>query len=112
MAFRVSVDSGGTFTDGVLINEKGGVVTAKAHTTPQDLTLGTIECLSKLASFSGMTLKNLLGQTSTIVHGTTLATNIVVSRSGAKLGAITTRGYRDRMTFLHVAKGELKGDIR
>lgn len=112
MAFRVSVDSGGTFTDGVLINEKGEVVTAKAHTTPQDLTLGTIECLSKLASLSGMTLKDLLGRTNTIVHGTTLATNIVVSRSGAKLGAITTRGYRDRMTFLHVAKGELKGDIR
>ncbi len=112
MTFRVSVDSGGTFTDGVLINEKGEVVTAKAHTTPQDLTAGTIECLSKLASLSGMTLKDLLGRTSTIVHGTTLATNIVVSRSGAKLGVITTRGYRDRMTFLHVAKGELKGDIR
>ncbi len=112
MAFRVSVDSGGTFTDGVLIDEKGEVVTAKAHTTPQDLTAGTIECLSKLASLSGMKLEDLLARTSTIVHGTTLATNIIVSRSGAKLGVITTRGYRDRMTFLHVAKGELKGDIR
>jgi N-methylhydantoinase A len=112
MVFRVSVDSGGTFTDGVLINEKGEVVTAKAHTTPQDLTVGTLECLSKLASLSGKNLKDLLEQTSTIVHGTTLATNIVISRSGAKLGVITTRGYRDRMTFLQVAKGELRGDIR
>jgi N-methylhydantoinase A len=54
MNFRVSIDSGGTFTDGVLIDEKGEVVTTKAHTTPQDLTLGTIECLSRLASLSGM----------------------------------------------------------
>ncbi len=112
MTFRVSVDSGGTFTDGVLINERGEVVTTKAHTTPQDLTAGTIEVLSKLASLSGMKLEDLLGRTSTIVHGTTLATNIVVSHSGAKLGTITTRGFRDRMTFLQVAKGELKGEIR
>lgn len=109
MAFRVSVDSGGTFTDGILISEKGGVVTAKAHTTPEDLTIGTIECLSKLASLSGMGLKDLLGQTGTIVHGTTLAANIVATRSGAKLGTIATKGYRDRMTFLHVAKADLGG---
>jgi N-methylhydantoinase A len=112
MTLRVSVDSGGTFTDGVLINEKGELITAKAHTTPQDLTVGTIECLSKLASLSGMTFKELLDRTSTIVHGTTLATNLVVSRAGAKLGTITTKGYRDRMLFLQVAKGDLGGDIK
>jgi N-methylhydantoinase A len=112
MALRVSVDSGGTFTDGVLIDEKGEVITAKAHTTPQDLTVGTIECLSKLALLSGITLKDLLDRTSTIVHGTTLATNLVVSRTGAKLGTITTKGYRDRMLFLQVAKGDLGGDIK
>ncbi len=112
MTLRVSVDSGGTFTDGVLIDEKGEVITAKAHTTPQDLTIGTLECLSKLASLSGMTLKDLLGRTSTIVHGTTLATNLVVSRKGAKLGTITTKGYRDRMLFLQVAKGDLRGDMK
>jgi N-methylhydantoinase A len=112
MTLRVSVDSGGTFTDGVLINEKGEMITAKAHTTPQDLAIGTIECLSKLASLSGRTLKDFLDQTSTIVHGTTLATNLVVSRTGAKLGTITTKGYRDRMLFLQVAKGDLGGDIK
>jgi N-methylhydantoinase A len=110
MSFRISIDIGGTFTDGILFSEKGEITVAKAHSTSQDLTIGTIECLSKLSSSSGMTLKNLLGQTRTIVLGTTLATNIVATRSGARMGTITTKGYRDRITFLHVAKADLGGD--
>src|ERR1039457_1165840 len=112
MTFRISVDSGGTFTDGILIDDKGEVLSAKAHTTPQDLTVGTINCLSKLAALAGMPLERLLSQAGTIVHGTTLATNIVATRTGAKLGFITTKGYRDRMTFLQVAKGEMRGDLK
>ena len=112
MTFRISVDSGGTFTDGILIDGKGEVLSAKAHTTPQDLTVGTINCLSKLAALAGMPLERLLSQAGSIVHGTTLATNIVATRTGAKLGFITTKGYRDRMTFLQVAKGEMRGDLK
>lgn len=112
MAFRISVDSGGTFTDGILIDDKGEVLSAKAHTTPKDLVVGTINCLSRLGEMAGMPLERLLGQTNTIVHGTTLATNIVATRSGAKLGFVTTKGYRDRMTFLQVAKGEIRGDVK
>ncbi len=112
MAFRISVDSGGTFTDGILIDDKGEVLSAKAHTTPKDLVVGTLNCLSKLAEMARMPLERLLNQTNTIVHGTTLATNIVATRTGAKLGFITTKGYRDRMTFLQVAKGEIRGDVK
>ncbi|KPK88558.1 MAG: hypothetical protein AMJ94_14745 [Deltaproteobacteria bacterium SM23_61] len=110
MPLRISVDNGGTFTDGILLNEKGETVTAKAHTTPEDITLGTMECMNRLARSSGMTLMDLLGRTGTIVLGTTLATNIVATRSGAKVGTITTKGYRDRLSFLHVAKADLGGD--
>jgi len=112
MTFRISVDSGGTFTDGVVMNEQGQVITSKASTTPRNLIVGTVACLSKLASLSGTALDDLLGQTNVIVHGTTMATNLVVSRNGAKLGTITTKGYKDRMLFLQVAKGELGGDIK
>ena len=49
VAYRISVDSGGTFTDGVLIDEQGVAVMRKAHTTPHDPTQGTLECLRKLA---------------------------------------------------------------
>ena len=72
--------------------------------------MGVVECISRLAAQVGLTLPDLLAATKTIVLGTTLATNIVATRTGAKTGAITTRGYRDRLSFLHVAKSDLGGD--
>ena len=112
MNYRISVDGGGTFTDGILLDETGTVIVAKAHTTPQDFTRGTIECLSRLAAQAGLGLDTLLAQTATIVHGTTMATNTVATHTGAKLGTITTKGYRDRLSFLHVSKAELGGDVK
>ncbi len=112
MNYRISVDGGGTFTDGILLDETGKIIVAKAHTTPQDFTLGTIDCLSRLAAQAGRSLETLLAQTATIVHGTTMATNIIATHTGAKLGTITTRGYRDRLSFLHVSKAELGGDVK
>jgi len=104
MTFRISVDSGGTFTDGVVLDQKGQTLMTKAHTTPKDPTVGTINCLSKLAGLRGITLEELLGQTSTIIHGTTHATNVVATHSGARMGTIATKGFRLRMTFPQVAK--------
>jgi N-methylhydantoinase A len=112
MAFRVTVDSGGTFTDVVLIDEQGNVLAEKAHTTPQDLTIGTMAGIAKVARKADISVKELLSRTSTIVHGTTQATNLIATRSGAKLGTITTKGYRDRITFLHVPKADMKGEIK
>ena len=109
-SFRISVDCGGTFTDGILLADDGQQWTAKADTTPQDPRLGTLACIELLAQRAGLALGVLLGATRTIVLGTTLATNIVATRSGARTGAITTRGFRDRLSFLHVAKSDLGGD--
>ncbi len=109
-SFRISVDCGGTFTDGILLSDSGQVWAAKADTTPEDPKLGTFECIRLLAQRAGRPLAELLGATRTIVLGTTLATNIVATRSGARTGAITTRGFRDRLSFLHVAKSDLGGD--
>lgn len=110
MKFKISVDNGGTFTDGILIDENGDTVIAKSHTTPRDLTEGTMACIERLGESCGLSLGELLEQTSTIVLGTTLATNIVATRSGARTGAITTKGFRDRLAFLHTAKADLGGD--
>jgi len=112
VSFRISVDSGGTFTDGILLDETGRTLIAKAHTTPADPSVGTIECLSRLAALAGTGLEDMLVKTATIVHGTTLATNIIATRTGAKLGTITTKGYRDRLSYLHVAKADLQGDLK
>lgn len=106
MAYRISVDAGGTFTDGVLVNEQGESFTAKAHTTPRDPAVGTLNCLGKLATVVGMTLPEILSRTGTIIHGTTLATNVVATRSGAKMGTIATKGFRTRMVFQQVPKSD------
>ena len=108
--YRISADCGGTFTDGVLLSDTNQVWVAKTDTTPLDPKVGTLNCISKLAEQVGVPLRELLEATKTIILGTTVATNIVATRSGAKTGAITTRGYRDRLFFLHVAKSDLGGD--
>ncbi|MBI5585236.1 MAG: hydantoinase/oxoprolinase family protein [Deltaproteobacteria bacterium] len=107
MNFRISLDAGGTFTDGVLfMEERGQALTAKAHTTPRDPSIGTLNCIAKLAEQAGMDRRALLAQTATIVHGTTLATNVVATRSGAKMGTIATKGFRLRMVMQQVAKSD------
>ena len=109
-AYRLSVDCGGTFTDGILLSDTHDVWAAKADSTPADPAVGTVECISRLAVQAGLSLTALLAATRTIVLGTTIATNIVATRTGAKTGAITTKGYRDRLFFLHAAKADLGGD--
>lgn len=108
--YRISVDCGGTFTDGILLSDAHEVWAAKADSTPADPKVGVVECVTRLADQVGLTLPALLAATRTIVLGTTLATNIVATRTGAKTGAITTKGFRDRLSFLHVAKSDLGGD--
>ncbi len=109
-AYRIAVDCGGTFTDGILLSDTHEVWVAKADSTPDDPTIGVVDCISRLASQVDLSLSGLLAAAKTIVLGTTLATNIVATRTGARTGAITTRGYRDRLSFLHVAKSDLGGD--
>lgn len=106
--YRISVDSGGTFTDGVLIDDQGEAVLRKAHTTPHDPTIGTLDCVEKLAESQRMSLGELLGQTTSIILGTTMATNVVATHSGPKMGTIATKGYRLRTAFPQVAKTEWK----
>jgi N-methylhydantoinase A len=108
MGYRISVDSGGTFTDGVLINARGDTLIRKAHTTPQDPSIGTLECIAKLAAAERLPLAELLGRTESIVLGTTMATNVVATHSGPKMGTIATAGYRLRMAFPQVAKADWK----
>ena len=108
--YRISVDCGGTFTDGILLSDAHEVWAAKTDSTPADPKVGVVECITKLAAQVGLVLPELLAATKTIVLGTTLATNIVATRTGAKTGAITTEGFRDRLAFLHVAKSDLGGD--
>jgi N-methylhydantoinase A len=93
--YRIGIDVGGTFTDLVAVDEHGTLVLAKCASTPPDPSEGLITGLGLLAAELGTDLRGLLAQTETIVHGTTVATNALLERKGAKVGLLTTEGHRD-----------------
>jgi len=93
--YRIGIDVGGTFTDLVAVDDSGRVTLAKAASTPSDPSLGVMEGLEFLAEALGKELSSLLAETERIVHGTTVATNALLERKGAKVGLLTTAGHRD-----------------
>ena len=93
--YRIGIDIGGTFTDLVAVDEAGAVTIAKYPTTPADQSIGLVEGLTALAAELGLDRAELLGQTRIIIHGTTAATNALLERKGAKVGMLTTEGFRD-----------------
>ena len=90
--WRIGFDIGGTFTDFILLDtERSEIRLHKCLTTPQDPSVGALEGLDQLLANAGLSLD----QVGDIVHGTTLVTNALIERQGAKLGLITTQGFRD-----------------
>src|SRR3974390_2998051 len=92
---RVCIDVGGTFTDCLVMDETGLLQKFKASTTPSDPSTGFMNALKKAARHYGANINEFLGQIEVLVHGTTLATNILLTGRGAKAGMITTKGFRD-----------------
>jgi N-methylhydantoinase A len=93
--YRIGIDVGGTFTDLVAIDEHGEAALAKVPSTPEDPSLGVLDGLAALAAKLGRDRQALLGETERIVHGTTVATNALLERKGARTGLLTTEGHRD-----------------
>ena len=103
--FHIGIDIGGTFTDCVLIgaDTDGRVTTyrtAKALSTPGDPAGGVMAGLAELAVSVGLPLPELLGQTERFGHGTTIGTNAVLERTGARVGVITTAGHGDALAIM------------
>jgi N-methylhydantoinase A len=92
---RIGIDVGGTFTDLVAVDESGRSILAKAASTPSDPSIGVLDGLARLAEFLETDLAGLFAKTDRIVHGTTVATNALLERKGAKVGLLTTDGHRD-----------------
>ncbi len=95
--YQVGVDIGGTFTDCVVVDEHGHRTISKSLTTYDGLYKGVFDAVEVSAGELGLSLGALLAQTSQFVHGTTVATNAVLTRRGAKTGLITTRGHEDSL---------------
>jgi N-methylhydantoinase A len=93
--YRITIDVGGTFTDCLVLDDQGTLRQFKAPTTPADPSVGFLDALTKAAAGYGIPLRDLLAEVELIIHGTTLATNTLINRNGARTGMITTRDFRD-----------------
>mgnify|MGYP003996282043 CR=1 FL=1 len=90
MSYRLGVDVGGTFTDLLLIDEaKGATVTAKVPSTPADSSVGVLAGIDKVCANAGVSPQAI----SHVMHGTTVATNAVLTGNGARVGLAVTKGY-------------------
>jgi len=95
--WRIGVDVGGTFTDLVLADATGKIWVAKVPSVPSDPSRGVIAAVQRAAVDLGMPTESLLGDCSLFVHGSTVATNTMLEGKGAKVGLITTEGFRDAL---------------
>jgi N-methylhydantoinase A len=93
--YTIGVDVGGTYTDLVASDQSGRTVFAKSPSTPQDQSIGVMAGLEELARRLGVTRAEMLASTDRLVHGTTVATNALLERKGAKVALLTTEGHRD-----------------
>jgi N-methylhydantoinase A len=95
MSFVIAVDSGGTFTDCVVLDDDGNLTRAKAPSTPPRFEDGVLAAIDEAAGRLGLPSAGLLAETRLFAHGTTVATNILITRTGARTALLTTRGHED-----------------
>lgn len=104
--YRVCVDTGGTFTDCVVLDGEGRLHQFKAPTTPADFSAGVLSTIVDAARFFGLSTREFLQQTEWVVHGTTVSTNALIQRKLSPTALITTKGFRDIIEMRRSAKIE------
>ncbi|XNO45675.1 hydantoinase/oxoprolinase N-terminal domain-containing protein (plasmid) [Sinorhizobium meliloti] len=95
--YRVGVDIGGTFTDMVMVDSRGAVRAFKAPSVPSDPTEGVLSAVRLAADSLGVDVQSFLSKTELFVHGSTIATNTLLEKKGAKVGLLVTEGFRDSL---------------
>ncbi len=95
MRYVVGVDIGGTFTDLICVDEKGDATIVKTPSTPEDPSVAVIEGLEKMSAKLEVAQEQFLSRVVRICHGTTVSTNTVLTWSGARVGSLCTKGFRD-----------------
>ena len=105
MSYRLGVDVGGTFTDLFLVDEKSGrIFTAKVPSTPADQSIGVLNGIERVCGKAGVRPEVI----DHVMHGTTVATNTVLTGTGARCGLVTTKGYRQ---VLQIARSFVPGGL-
>ena len=103
-SYRIGIDIGGTFTDFTVVDdERGTVVIDKTLTTPRAPEEGVIAGLDRLER----QLPGLLASATEVIHATTLVTNVILERKGARTGLITTEGFRDVLEMAREVRYDL-----
>ena len=101
MEYIVGVDIGGTFTDCVAMDEEGRVTLGKALSTPENLALGAVDAVRDAAlNLNLQSEDRLLRSTRLFFHACTIGENTLITRSGAKAGLITTKGFADTLLMM------------
>ena len=106
MKYRISVDTGGTFTDVVISDAKGQLVVGKSLTTTDQVFDGFSAALSNATSAFNVSNDDILAETALIIYGTTISTNAIVTSSAAKTALLTTEGFPDTLIYRHGGKRE------
>jgi len=105
MSYRLGVDVGGTFTDLLLIDETTSkTFRVKTPSTPSDQSEGVLSGIAKICQSAGITPDKL----TSLMHGTTVATNAILEGKGARVGLIVTDGYRQ---VLHIGRSFVPGGL-
>jgi len=112
MGYLVGIDIGGTFTDCAIVDRAGKLLTTKVPSTPQDFSRGMMDALDTGARALGLSLGDFCRDIAFLSHGTTVGTNTIIQKKGAKVGLITTRGHEDAIHIMRGSRGYGGRDIR
>src|SRR4051812_14401014 len=112
VSYLVGIDIGGTFTDCAIVDGAGKLLTTKVPSTPPDFARGMMDALGAGAEALGITLDRFCGEIAFLSHGTTVGTNTIIQKRGAKVGLITTKGHEDAIHIMRGSRGYGGRDIR
>src|SRR6266446_2127521 len=112
MSYLVGIDIGGTFTDCAIVDRAGKLLTAKVPSTPPDFSRGMLDALGAGAQALGVSLDRFCRDIAYLSHGTTVGTNTIIQKRGAKVGLITTKGHEDAIHIMRGSRGYGGRDIR
>lgn len=100
----IGIDAGGTFTDTVVSTPDGRLAVGKALSTPEALEEGVLASLAAAAADLGTTVGSLLAATDVVAHGTTAGLNALLTRTGARVGLVTTAGFESTLAIAKANK--------
>src|SRR2546421_1034040 len=112
MSYLVGIDIGGTFTDCAIVDRAGKLLTTKVPSTPPDFARGMMDALGAGADALGIPLDRFCRDIAFLSHGTTVGTNTIIQKRGAKVGLVTTKGHEDAIHIMRGSRGYGGCDIR